>query len=585
MLPSTRALQLLAVLIFCLVLPAKSFSAIQPGQGKGWLTVGSRDNPSSAISVARQLTKNFSSVHVFRSSNGWYAITLGWMATGPGNIYKNQLISRGLIPGDSYFTNGNRFLSLHWSTSGVTGSSRQRVLAATALADRGSSQSSQGSDSRQGFVTGLKRTGDNYLSVRTKPSRRGREIARLRSNTPVTILGQSSGWYQIRTSSGQTGWSFGKYIRLGEASQPQPQPQPKPQIIVDNSEDGLELVVSGLRSSGDDFLSLRRGPGTQHREVARLRPKTRLTVTGKANGWYRVKPNQSVEGWVSAKYVSAFNVPVLGPEKDEVVEDKEDVAVVEPDQKDPPKPVKPEEPKDEGTIPDERRVALVLGNSAYEHTVELANPKNDADRISTRLEALGFEVIVGLDGDKASMEKSVRDFVRILPNSDVALFFYAGHAMQVNGGNYLIPVDAKLADSTAVDFETINLASILSFIDEPGRISIALLDACRDNPLSRSFAKALGPSRSAFLGRGLASPTTGGGNILIGFATAPGEVALDGEGENSPFTTALLNHMSTPKVEIELMLKKVKAEVYDVTGGRQAPWHNSGLRKEFYFKQ
>lgn len=572
-------IRLLLLILVCAALPAQGVAAIQPGPGNGWLTVGSRDNPSSAISVARQLTRHFPGVHVFRSSNGWYAITLGWMATGPGNRYKDGLISRGLIPGDSYFTNGNRFLSLHWSTSGVTGSAIHQVLSATEIRQAGDS-GSEPAGQRTGYVTGLSRTGDNYLSMRTKPSRRGQEIARLRSNTAVTILGESSGWYHIRLSNGQTGWSFGKYIRMGSVTQPSPTPEP--QIIVDHSQDGLELEVSGLRSSGDNFLSLRAGPGTRHREIARLRSKTRLTVTGKANGWYRVKPNSSLEGWVSAKYVSPFEVPVLGPkEEDRPVE--EDLAVVDP-KPEPPPETEPKTP-DQGTIPDERRVALVLGNSAYQHTVELANPKNDAEKISAQLKALGFEVIVGLDGDKATMEQSVRDFVRILPNSDVALFFYAGHAMQVNGANYLIPVDAKLADSTAVDFETINLASILSFIDEPGRISIALLDACRDNPLSRSFAKALGPSRSAFLGRGLASPVTGGGNILIGFATAPGEVALDGDGENSPFTTALLNHMATPKVEIELMLKKVKAEVFETTAGRQAPWHNSGLRKEFYFKR
>ena len=563
-----------------LLFTSQVYAAIQPGPGNGWLVVGSRDNSSAAVTFARQLSGRFPGVHVFLSSNGWYAITLGWMSIDAGNAYKDSLIGQGLIPGDSYFHNGQRYLSLHWSTTGLRGGSVAQVLSATGIG-AGAPVGGGNSSGQTGYVSGLSVSGDNYLSLRTKPSRRGREIARLRSNTQVSILGESSGWYNVELSNGQRGWAFGRYITLGSAN------ATRPEIVIDDSENGLELVVSGLRSSGDNFLSLRQGPGTQNREIARLRSNTRLTVTGKSGGWYRVKANQSIEGWVSAKFVSPFQVPVLGPTEDQQTEvDNDGLAENETET------IEPEVSQesggavqDEGTIPDERRVALVLGNSAYQHTVELANPKNDADKISARLKRLGFEVIVGLDGDKVSMEQSIRDFVRILPNSDVALFFYAGHAMQVNGSNYLVPIDAKLADSTAIDFETINLASILSFIDEPGRISIALLDACRDNPLSRSFARALGPTRSAFLGRGLASPNTGGGNILIGFATAPGEVALDGDGENSPFTNALLKHMSTPNVEIELMLKRVKADVFNQTDGRQAPWHNSGLRKEFYFKK
>jgi uncharacterized caspase-like protein len=115
------------------------------------------------------------------------------------------------------------------------------------------------------------------------------------------------------------------------------------------------------------------------------------------------------------------------------------------------------------------------------------------------------------------------------------------------------------------------------------RISIALLDACRDNPLSRRFSRSLGSVRSASVGRGLAVPVAAGGEMLIGFATAPGEVAQDGTGRNSPFTTALLKHMATPGLEIELMLKRVKEEVYNLTDRAQEPWHNSGLRREFYF--
>ena len=116
-----------------------------------------------------------------------------------------------------------------------------------------------------------------------------------------------------------------------------------------------------------------------------------------------------------------------------------------------------------------------------------------------------------------------------------------------------------------------------------GRISIALIDACRDNPLSRRFQRVLGPSRSAFIGRGLAAPATGAGEVLIGFATAPGEVALDGDGDNSPFTTALLKHIDAVDLDVELMLKRVRQDVYDLTKKEQEPWVNSALRREFKF--
>ena len=232
----------------------------------------------------------------------------------------------------------------------------------------------------------------------------------------------------------------------------------------------------------------------------------------------------------------------------------------------------------------QKRVALVIGNSAYRNAVELLNPRNDARAITAMLLDLGFEVVDGQDLDKNAMERAIREFIRKLEGADVSFFFYAGHGMQVAGKNYLIPVDASLEDAAAVDFETIDADRVLGYMAEENRIAIALLDACRDNPLSRKFARVVGASRSAIVGRGLAVPSTIGGGILIGFATAPGEVALDGQSSNSPFTAALLKYMPQKGLEIQQLMTKVKAEVYQSTNKAQSPWHNSDLRQEFYLR-
>jgi caspase domain-containing protein len=245
-------------------------------------------------------------------------------------------------------------------------------------------------------------------------------------------------------------------------------------------------------------------------------------------------------------------------------------------------PVKPESPA--AIVPPQKRVALVIGNSSYQNATELPNPRNDAAAISAKLTELGFDVVEGQDLDKTGMEKSVRLFISKVEGADVSLFFYAGHGMQVAGKNYLIPIDARLEDAAAVDFETIDADRILGYMSDENRVAIAFLDACRDNPLARRFARSLGATRSAAIGRGLAVPSGLGGGMLIGFATAPGEVALDGDGKNSPFTTALLKYLPEQHLEIQQMMTKVKSEVYEATNKQQSPWHNSDLRKEFYLK-
>jgi uncharacterized caspase-like protein len=228
------------------------------------------------------------------------------------------------------------------------------------------------------------------------------------------------------------------------------------------------------------------------------------------------------------------------------------------------------------------RVALVIGNGKYINANVLPNPPNDARAIANKLSDIGFDVAFGQDLDRAGMERLVRDFLRKVVPAKVALLYYAGHGLQVDGRNYLVPIDAKLQAPSDLAYETIKLDDILDNLNEPSRANIIILDACRDNPLARSFAARLGASRSTAVATGLAGYSTLGTGTLIAFSTAPGQVALDGEGQNSPFTQALVKHLATPGLEVRQMLTRVRDDVARATSDRQVPWDNSSLRGDVY---
>ncbi len=231
----------------------------------------------------------------------------------------------------------------------------------------------------------------------------------------------------------------------------------------------------------------------------------------------------------------------------------------------------------------DRRVALVIGNSAYEHVPQLANPKNDAADMAAKLESLGFEVVRGSDLDLSDMRKAARDFTNKLEGAQLSLFFYAGHGLQVNGNNYMAPVDAKLASYDDLDYEVLSMDLILSAMERKTKVNLVFLDACRDNPMAENLARSMG-TRSTAVGRGLAKLGSGVGS-LIAFATQPGNVALDGKGRNSPFTSALLNHLGTPGQSVTDDLINVRKEVLDATEGKQVPWDNSSLTGPVVLKE
>ncbi|HTB01482.1 MAG TPA: tetratricopeptide repeat protein [Bradyrhizobium sp.] len=229
------------------------------------------------------------------------------------------------------------------------------------------------------------------------------------------------------------------------------------------------------------------------------------------------------------------------------------------------------------------RVALVIGNGAYTNVTSLPNPPNDARDMAGALRDLGFKVIEGYNLDSTAMRGKIEEFGAALPGAGVSLLYYAGHGMQVAGKNYLIPVDAKLERPSSLGVEAIEVSTVISDMEAEKRVNLVFLDACRDNPLSRTLARSLGASRSASVGQGLAQLNAGIGT-LITFATSPDTVALDGSGKNSPFTAAMLRYIRTPGLEIRSMLTRVRADVIRATNEQQVPWDHSSLTGDFYFK-
>jgi uncharacterized caspase-like protein len=228
-----------------------------------------------------------------------------------------------------------------------------------------------------------------------------------------------------------------------------------------------------------------------------------------------------------------------------------------------------------------KRVALVIGNSAYQHTRKLENPKNDAADMSTALRRLGFHVIEGLDLDKAGFDKKIRDFAAALKGAEVGVFFYAGHGLQVSGHNYLVPIDSQLTTASALDFEMVRLDLVHRTMEREAQTSILFFDACRDNPLSRNLARAMG-TRSVEIGRGLAA-VEGGVGTLISYSTQPGNVALDGAGRNSPYSGALVRQLGASNDDLSAVLIAVRNDVMKETDSRQVPWEHSALTRRFYF--
>jgi uncharacterized caspase-like protein len=230
--------------------------------------------------------------------------------------------------------------------------------------------------------------------------------------------------------------------------------------------------------------------------------------------------------------------------------------------------------------PAHRRVALVVGNGAYQFTTRLDNPRNDATDVGAALRRLGFHVIEGLDLGKADFDRKIRDFAVALRGAELGVFFYAGHGLQVAGGNYLVPTDSRLAAVSALDFEMVRLDLVHTTMQREAATSILFFDACRDNPLARSLARAMG-TRSTEVASGLAAVESGAGS-LISFSTQPGNVAVDGRGRNSPYSGALVRRLGAAEDDLSAILIAVRNDVMQETNARQVPWEHSALTRRIY---
>ena len=227
------------------------------------------------------------------------------------------------------------------------------------------------------------------------------------------------------------------------------------------------------------------------------------------------------------------------------------------------------------------RVALVIGNSTYATVTRLDNPVNDATDVGAALERLGFQVRLRLDVTEDAMEQELLTFGEESSGAEMALVYYAGHGLEMNGVNYLVPVDAQLGSAAAVRFETVALSHVIS-ATEGARTRMVVLDACRDNPFVRSMR---GASRSNVRAGGLAPVTAGGRGLLVAYAAAEGATAADGTGlRNSPYTSALLRHLERPNTDLRVMFGDVGAEVMANTEASQQPFIYTSLSGEHYLK-
>lgn len=226
-----------------------------------------------------------------------------------------------------------------------------------------------------------------------------------------------------------------------------------------------------------------------------------------------------------------------------------------------------------GVVPAEKRVALVIGNGAYPG-VPLKNPANDARDMAAALRTLGFEVIERTNVTQKEMNRAITQFGAKLTAGSVALFFYAGHGIQVRGKNYLVPIDAQIESEASVRAETVDVDTLLDQLTA-SPLNIVILDACRNNPFERRFRS---------VGGGLAQMEAPKGT-LIAYATSPGKVASDGDGRNGLYTQELLKIIRTPGLEVEKAFKRVRANVARTTRDNQIPWESSSLTGDFFFSR
>lgn len=356
-------------------------------------------------------------------------------------------------------------------------------------------------------------------------------------------------------------WSPGKsFIVNALPASPSPQPQPKPKPTPSVSKPVLTWIQCPATSSGPT-LNLKVGV------------KSGSAITG-----YKVLVNGSEDRGIKAVRNDGYDLMIdrtvtLARGENRITVSVtnaggtvEEVRTVTYGSANTPKP----SPKPSVVTPSLKKIALVVGNGAYPEQ-PLRNTLNDASAVAGRLRSLGFEVVYASDASKKQLDRAINDFGSRAARYDVAMFYYAGHGIQHNGENYLVPVDATLHSESDVTYECTNVNRLLDKLEDSGvKMKIVALDACRNNPFERSW------HRSAAGSRGLSAINAPVGTF-ISYATSPGNVAADGSGTHSPYTDALLKALDEKDLSIEGVFRQVGANVTKATGRAQTPWYASSL--------
>jgi len=229
---------------------------------------------------------------------------------------------------------------------------------------------------------------------------------------------------------------------------------------------------------------------------------------------------------------------------------------------------------------DGKRVALVVGNSAYRNVPELPNPANDAGDVAAALNRLGFSVTLIANASFEEMRRGLIALGREAAGADMAVMYFAGHGMEISGENWLIPIDAELKKDIDAENEAISLRSVMLHVSNTTSLGLVVLDACRNNPFAAKMHRALALRAATAGGLGRIEPV---GNVLVAYAARDGTTALDGDGRNSPFTTALLHNIETPGIEVTFMFRNVRDDVMEATRNEQQPFvYGSLSRRAIY---
>lgn len=418
-------------------------------------------------------------------------------------------------------------------------------------------------------VVGIPSTDDlGGLALRDAPSSRANRSAIIPANgTGISVQDcLASGWCKV-TFRCVKGWAFAA------------------QYLAPRS---TRLVkVANVEPSDPDGLNFRAGPGPQFRRMGSFpfNMSNMVMHSCEANPvdgttWCLVSAG-AFSGWVADRFL-APDVPNVSPQRPAVPAAPPTVASLaggastsSPSVGASLSPALSNRPQ---RTQSDVRVALVIGNSAYSGTTRLANPTRDAKAVAAALRKAGFaDVTEAFDLSRTTMLDALNDFSAKAAQADWALVYYAGHGMEVRGSNYLIPVDARLLSEAQVADEAIPLDRVLQGIAPARKLRLVVLDACRDNPFASRMA-----SGTRSLTRGLAPVEPGGSNYII-YAAKHGQVAQDGDGANSPFVTALVKHMATPRLELDRMFRRVSAEVLKTTDNRQEPFAYGRLPDEDLF--